>query len=78
MRRYPVVTGDETVRALERAGFVFNRRRGSHVILKDHARGKRVVVPCHSGQTLPPGTLLGLLHQAGLTVDEFSALLKRH
>ena len=64
------------MRALERAGFVFNRQRGSHVILKHHALGRTVVVPCHSGATLPPGTLGGVLHQAGLTVEEFSELLR--
>ena len=31
--KLPQVTGREVVRALERAGFIFDRQRGSHVIL---------------------------------------------
>jgi predicted RNA binding protein YcfA (HicA-like mRNA interferase family) len=32
-------------------------------------------VPVHSGETLKPKTLLSILDQAGVTVDEFRGLL---
>jgi len=31
----------------------------------------------HGGEDLPPGTLRGILAQAGLAVEEFRTLLKR-
>jgi len=35
--KLPRVTGREVVRALERAGFVFDRQRGAHVILCENS-----------------------------------------
>jgi predicted RNA binding protein YcfA (HicA-like mRNA interferase family) len=60
--------------ALERAGFVFVRQRGSHMILRRATPRVWVVVPNH--RTVKPGTLRGIVADAGLTVDEFIALLK--
>ena len=63
------VTGDEAVRALRRLGFVELRQTGSHRILRQGTR--TVVVPQH--RPIKPGTLKGLIEQAGLTVEEFAA-----
>lgn len=73
--KLPRVTGREVVRALERAGFVFDRQRGSHVILVNAQTRKRVSVPIHAGQTIKLGTLKGILDDAGLTPEEFVNLL---
>jgi predicted RNA binding protein YcfA (HicA-like mRNA interferase family) len=74
--RLPIVTGQRVVRALERAGFVVDRIVGSHHVLEYPGDPTRtVVVPCHSGRDLKLGTLRGIIRQAGLTVEEFSALL---
>ena len=59
--------------ALERAGFVFRRQRGSHMVLRRDEPYARVVVPDH--RQLRPGTLRKVLHEAGLTVDDLVALL---
>lgn len=65
------VRGTEAARALKRLGFVELRQTGSHLVLR---RGRRtVVVPQHP--TLKPGTLRGLIQQAGLTVEEFVSAL---
>ncbi len=53
--------------ALERLGFVRLRQKGSHVILRRWQRG--CVVPMHA--ELAPGTLRGILRQAGVTLEEF-------
>ena len=76
MPRLPVVTGAETVRALERGGFVFQRQSGSHVQLKHPGTRRRASVPVHSGEDLPRGTLAGILKDAGLSVEEFVTLLR--
>jgi len=65
------VSGTEAVRALRRAGFVQLRQTGSHLILRKERR--TVVVPQHN--PIKPGTLKGLIEQAGLTVEEFVSLL---
>ncbi len=65
------VNGTEAVRALQRLGFVRLRQAGSHIIMR---RGSRtVVVPQH--KPIKPGTLKGLIEQAGLTAEEFTAQL---
>ncbi|MHB8254446.1 MAG: type II toxin-antitoxin system HicA family toxin [Acidiferrobacter sp.] len=59
------------MRRLERLGFVKVRQSGSHVILR---RGfKSCVVPMHS--EVKAGTLAGVLRQAGVSLEEFIAVL---
>jgi predicted RNA binding protein YcfA (HicA-like mRNA interferase family) len=61
------LTGAEVVKALKRCGFEFMRQRGSHAILRKETR--TVVVPQH--KPIKPGTLKGVIEQAGLTLEEF-------
>jgi predicted RNA binding protein YcfA (HicA-like mRNA interferase family) len=68
----PVVSGEEVCRALERAGFVRVSQKGSHVKMK-HADGRLAIVPLHG--EIAFGTLRSILRQAGLSVEEFLALL---
>lgn len=65
------VNGAEAVRALKRLGFVPLRQTGSHLILRND--GRTVVVPQH--KPLKPGTLKGVIEQAGLTLEQFVAEL---
>jgi predicted RNA binding protein YcfA (HicA-like mRNA interferase family) len=61
------VNGDEAARALVRLGFARVRQSGSHLIMRKGERS--VVVPQH--KPIKPGTLRGLIEQAGLTIEEF-------
>jgi len=65
------LSGEETIRRLEKLGFQRVRQRGSHVILKKQtSRGDiGCVVPLH--KELAIGTLHGILKQANLSVEEF-------
>jgi predicted RNA binding protein YcfA (HicA-like mRNA interferase family) len=74
MTRLPRIKGREVVRALEKAGFVTDRTRGSHVFLK-HPDGRGTAVPVHSGETIGPGLLRAILRDIELSVDELIALL---
>jgi len=74
MTKQPVVNGPECIRALQRAGFVINRQKGDHVIMKRPNSPIRVTVPNHR-KDLKPGTLHQIILDAGLTVDEFIDLL---
>lgn len=73
MPKLPQVSGAETVRALERIGFVVLRQRGSHIILRRGSMG--CVVPNH--REIKFGTLVGLLKQAGVGTDEFLGALRK-
>ena len=69
----PVVSGAQAVSAFERAGWMIARQKGSHIILKKPATFYTLSVPDHD--ELDPGTLRSLIRKAGLTVEEFTALL---
>jgi predicted RNA binding protein YcfA (HicA-like mRNA interferase family) len=53
--------------------FVFQRQRGSHMILRREDPYARVIVPDH--KALRPGTLRQILQEAGLSVEELLRLL---
>ncbi len=73
--KLPVVSGEETIKALCKAGFKVVRQKGSHVRLeKKTEKGTiKVTVPLHP--ILKKGTLRIILKQAGLGVGEFVKLL---
>ena len=74
MSRLPVVSGREAVRAFGKIGFVVDRQRGSHIQLRQLVvPHRRLTIPDH--RELARGLLRALIRDAGLTVDEFTALL---
>lgn len=66
------ISGQELVRVLLRLGFVVNRQRGSHIILRRGNPYARVVVPDH--KQVRPGTLRQILNEAGITVEQLLEL----
>lgn len=62
------MSGQELVHVLLRVGFIVNRQRGSHIVLRRDSPYARVVVPDH--KQLRPGTLRQILHEAGITVEQ--------
>ena len=74
MSTLPRVSGREVVKALARVGYLQDRQRGSHIILRRETYPhRRVVVPDH--KEIANGTLRSIIRETGLTVDEFKALL---
>ena len=74
MKRLPRgLSGNEVVRALERAGFYFKRQKGSHIVLRRDDPFAQVVVPAH--RSVDTGTLAAILDGAGLTVEQLLKLL---
>ncbi|HEY5345805.1 MAG TPA: type II toxin-antitoxin system HicA family toxin [Verrucomicrobiae bacterium] len=71
MPKLPRISGAEIVRALQRLGFEITRQRGSHIIMRRGASG--CVVPNH--REVKVGTLAGVLRQAGVSAEEFIAVL---
>ncbi|MBI2069707.1 MAG: type II toxin-antitoxin system HicA family toxin [Elusimicrobia bacterium] len=60
------------LKALEKAGFILIRQKGSHAQLKK--ANLLATVPMHTGD-LNPETLKSIIRQARMTVDELLALL---
>jgi len=73
--KLPRVDCLELIRALERAGFVKKRQKGSHLHLWRESDKRRVTVPVHKSKILPTGTLRGILRDADINVDDFRKLL---
>lgn len=78
MSRLPVVSTRDVVAALRRCGFVHapKRGKGSHLAFYKtdiHGRKRLVIVP--QRREIPRGTLMAIIDQAGLTKDDFIALL---
>lgn len=74
MSRLPVLSAREVVKALRKIGYEFDHQRGSHMVLRQtESPHRRLTVPDHA--EIAKGTLRALLRQAGLTVNEFLALL---
>jgi len=72
--RLPRVTARQVIGVLKKINFRWARQKGSHAIYKN-AEGKRATVPVHSEKTLHPKVLQNILRDAGLSVEEFKALL---
>ena len=76
MARLPTDLSGRDVRVvLNRAGFMFRRQTGSHMILRRDEPYARAVVPDH--KQIRSGTLRRIITDAGLTVEQFMQLLGR-
>jgi predicted RNA binding protein YcfA (HicA-like mRNA interferase family) len=73
MSKLPVISGQECVEALAKAGFRVVRQKGSHLVLRRDEPFAQVVVPQH--RELDRGTLRSIIRQAGLSVEEFIVLM---
>jgi len=74
--RLPSLKPDEVIRVLRKAGFEVTRIKGSHHIMRHRVDPNRgTVVPVHAGKDIKRSLLRKIIADAGLTVDEFKALL---
>lgn len=60
-------------KALERAGWLFARQKGSHMMLVHSTLPQVLSIPNHT--ELDRGTLRAIVAKSGLTVDQFLELL---
>ena len=73
MAALPSVSGERAVRVFQKAGWIKDRQRGSHVILIKPGHAASLSVPQH--REVAPGTLRALIRAAGMSVKEFVALV---
>jgi len=69
----PRISGQEAVRAFEKAGWELARQRGSHVVLIKPGSIYTLSIPLH--RVLGPGLLRDQMRKAELTIEEFIDLL---
>ena len=70
--KYPVLRPREIINTLEAFGFIYVSQKGSHAKYAKAEKGKptkTVIIPMHD--EVSKGTLKSILHQAGLTLEEF-------
>ena len=70
MPKIPGINHLKAVKALERAGFSI-LRQGKHIVMSD---GTRFLTILHNNP-INAFTMGGIVHDAGLTVEEFRTLL---
>ncbi|MBI5216344.1 MAG: type II toxin-antitoxin system HicA family toxin [Ignavibacteriae bacterium] len=73
-RKLPSFTCQEVLKKLKKAGFIESRQRGSHLRLVKYDEKRMVTLPIHFKKDIPKGTLLVIIKQAGLTIEEFLSL----
>jgi predicted RNA binding protein YcfA (HicA-like mRNA interferase family) len=67
------ISGKEAAKAFQRAGWMPIGQVGSHLVLVKSGVRANLSIPQH--KELSVGTLRSLIRNAGLTTDEFLALL---
>jgi Predicted periplasmic or secreted lipoprotein len=77
MTKTPVLTANDVIRGLKKAGFMLYRQaRGSHEIWYNPVTKRRTTVPNHPGIDIRKGTLKAILKEADLSLEEFLKLLE--
>ena len=73
MARLGNISGKEAARAFEKAGWKAVGQVGSHLVMSKPGLRVNLSIPQH--KELSIGTLRALIRHAGMTVDEFVALI---
>jgi predicted RNA binding protein YcfA (HicA-like mRNA interferase family) len=60
------MTSRDVVQILQAHGFVLKSQKGSHQKWVHSETGKVMIVPCHKGVTIKPGTLASIRRGSGL------------
>ncbi|MBW1741546.1 MAG: type II toxin-antitoxin system HicA family toxin [Deltaproteobacteria bacterium] len=73
--KLPKVSGQKAIKALQKIGYEIVRQKGSHIRLRNYRRPecRPITVPKHT--VLKPGLLRSILHDANLSIEQFSDLL---
>ena len=71
----PLLRAKQIVRALERAGFLKDRQKGSHLVMWHPTKNTHTVVPIHSGEEIQKSLLVEILKEADISIQDFLNLL---
>ena len=75
MKKVPSLNFFKVIRALQRAGWIVVRQKGSHIRLHKHTSNEilKITVPAHS--PIKRSTLSHILKQAKIDLDDFLGLI---
>lgn len=75
MKKVPSLNFFKVIRALQRAGWIVVRQKGSHIRLHKHNKDEtlKLTVPAHN--PIKRSTLSHILKQAKINLDEFEQYL---
>ena len=75
MTKVPSITYKKVINALQRAGFIVVRQKGSHIRLQKRTEAEviKITVPAHT--PIKRSTLSHVIKEAGLSLDEFLELI---
>ena len=75
MKKVPCLNFFKVIRALQRAGWIVVRQKGSHIRLHKHSNDEtlKLTVPAHN--PIKRSTLSHILKQAKMDLDEFEKYL---
>lgn len=71
--KLPRLTPTQTIKIIEKLGFVLTRQSGSHKIYKNQ-KGIRITIPFHKNKILHPKIVKSIIKDAGINVDTFREL----
>lgn len=74
--KLPVLSGNEIVKILCKAGFAVVKQRGSHIKMKKIGGGKNLIVTVPNHSEVKRGILLNILKQAEFSREEFLEYVK--
>ena len=66
MPKFPVLSGKEVIRVLEKAGFKLVKQRGSHVKLRKFAGERKLTVIVPLKPVIRTGTMKSIFRQSNL------------
>jgi predicted RNA binding protein YcfA (HicA-like mRNA interferase family) len=73
MSRLANISGKQTAKAFQKAGWTVQGQVGSHLVLTRKGVRVNLTIPIH--KELSIGTIRALIRKSGLSVDEFLELL---
>ena len=74
MTKLPPLTGEQIIKALNKAGFQVVKQKGSHKYFKN-SDNRATVVPVHKGEIVSSGLFKKMIYDAELSREEFLDLL---
>ena len=70
--KLPIISSDEIIKVLQKAGFLVTRQKGSHISLhKKMEDGSIALVVVPRKREIKKGTLISIIKQARMTRGEF-------
>ncbi len=75
MTKVPSLNYDKVVKALQRAGFIVVRQKGSHIRMQKRVKGETIKITIPAHKPIKRSTLSHILKSADLSVNEFLSFL---